>query len=605
MEKKFKRLFVGAALCSLLIAPLLLNAEETLTTEQSSKQQADFGVGQGIQWEDQVVAPFVDMTAYSSKEDLSSNGALDLAAVAKKTGQKFFNLGFMQAKGVKNDRIDWAWGGFNGLSESDNDQWQYEGIKKSIRELRGIGGDVAISFGGLNSGAFWETTQDISISANSYTEIIQGYGLTRVDFDVEAAAIGYQENLANAKAIRKVQEKTGVEVTLTLPVMDTGLISTGLSVLQAYLEAGVELTTVNLMTMCYGSVVPDYAQGSLDAVDNTMVQLKDYYKRFTNTMLTDEQAYARLGTTPSIGFESEAHPYFTTAMLNKVIQHAKEKKIGMVSYWSMNRDAMVDGGQGKVKNQYEFLTVAQQFGKDTPSPEDFEKPSTPTDLHGVASSDSISLSWTASTDNVQVSHYNIYEENRLVGTSKVPNFLHKGLKPATTYSYTVEAVDTEGNKSERSAILSLKTNDETEGQLPVPSVPLQLTAKNILQNKLTLTWVKNTPNEQVMHYAIYRDGIRIGVSETNEFEDNNLDADTTYIYQVKAINQSGSSDFSQAITVKTLDEDSQGNTWTTNQAYSIGSIVTYGGSSYRCLQAHISIAGWTPDIVPALWEKIS
>ena len=74
--------------------------------------------------------------------------------------------------------------------------------------------------------------------------------------------------------------------------------------------------------------------------------------------------------------------------------------------------------------------------------------------------------------------------------SKVPNFLHKGLKPATTYSYTVEAVDTAGNKSERSAILSLKTNDETEGQLPVPSVPLQLTAKNILQNKLTLTWVK-------------------------------------------------------------------------------------------------------------------
>ena len=78
--------------------------------------------------------------------------------------------------------------------------------------------------------------------------------------------------------------------------------------------------------MCYGSVVPDYAQGSLDAVDNTMVQLKDYYKRFTNTTLTDEQAYARLGTTPSIGFESEAHPYFTTAMLNKVIQHAKKKE---------------------------------------------------------------------------------------------------------------------------------------------------------------------------------------------------------------------------------------------------------------------------------------
>ena len=54
------------------------------------KQQADFGVGQGIQWGDQVVAPFVDMTAYSSKEDLSSNGALDLAAVAKEDRAKIF-----------------------------------------------------------------------------------------------------------------------------------------------------------------------------------------------------------------------------------------------------------------------------------------------------------------------------------------------------------------------------------------------------------------------------------------------------------------------------------------------------------------------------------
>ena len=41
--------------------------------------------------------------------------------------------------------------------------------------------------------------------------------------------MGYQENLANAKSDQASPRKTGVEVTLTLPVMDTGLISTGLS----------------------------------------------------------------------------------------------------------------------------------------------------------------------------------------------------------------------------------------------------------------------------------------------------------------------------------------------------------------------------------------
>ena len=72
-------------------------------------------------------------------------------------------------------------------------------------------------------------------------------------------------------------------------------------------------------------------QWLLDAVDNTMVQLKNHYKQYAGKTLTDEQAYAKLGTTPSVGFENEQHPYFTTDMFNLVVQHAKERKIGMVS----------------------------------------------------------------------------------------------------------------------------------------------------------------------------------------------------------------------------------------------------------------------------------
>nr|WP_019722754.1 hypothetical protein [Enterococcus mundtii] len=59
--------------------------------KQSIKTTPDFGVGQGIEWPEQVVAPFVDMTAYTSGTELSNNGALNLAAIAKETGQKFFN----------------------------------------------------------------------------------------------------------------------------------------------------------------------------------------------------------------------------------------------------------------------------------------------------------------------------------------------------------------------------------------------------------------------------------------------------------------------------------------------------------------------------------
>ena len=91
-NKKIKKMLAGATLCSLMIAPLLLNMEEAFTTKQITNKQAGFGVGQGIKWADQVVAPFVDMTAYVSGSNLSNNGELNLAAVAKSTGQKFFNF---------------------------------------------------------------------------------------------------------------------------------------------------------------------------------------------------------------------------------------------------------------------------------------------------------------------------------------------------------------------------------------------------------------------------------------------------------------------------------------------------------------------------------
>ncbi|WP_144123651.1 lytic polysaccharide monooxygenase [Catellatospora sichuanensis] len=47
-----------------------------------------------------------------------------------------------------------------------------------------------------------------------------------------------------------------------------------------------------------------------------------------------------------------------------------------------------------------------------------------------------------------------------------------------------------------------------------------------------------------------------------------------------------------------------GGTWAAGTAYGVGATVTYGGLSYRCLQAHTALAGWEPPNVPALWQRI-
>lgn len=44
--------------------------------------------------------------------------------------------------------------------------------------------------------------------------------------------------------------------------------------------------------------------------------------------------------------------------------------------------------------------------------------------------------------------------------------------------------------------------------------------------------------------------------------------------------------------------------WAAGTAYKVGDLVTYGGVTYRCLQAHTALVGWEPPNVPALWQAV-
>ncbi|MFF2774245.1 carbohydrate-binding protein [Streptomyces sp. NPDC058052] len=50
-------------------------------------------------------------------------------------------------------------------------------------------------------------------------------------------------------------------------------------------------------------------------------------------------------------------------------------------------------------------------------------------------------------------------------------------------------------------------------------------------------------------------------------------------------------------------EPEPGGTWKAGTVYAAGATVTYGGSTYRCLQGHQAQAGWEPPNVPALWQR--
>src|SRR3990167_5428984 len=79
---------------------------------------------------------------------------------------------------------------------------------------------------------------------------------------------------------------------------------------------------------------------------------------------------------------------------------------------------------------------------------DTTAPTTPTNLSATAvSSSQINLSWTASTDNVGVTGYDIYRNGTLLTSVTTPSYSNTGLTASTLYSYTVRAKDAAGKIS--------------------------------------------------------------------------------------------------------------------------------------------------------------
>lgn len=88
---------------------------------------------------------------------------------------------------------------------------------------------------------------------------------------------------------------------------------------------------------------------------------------------------------------------------------------------------------------------------------DTAAPTAPTNLQGTVAGTSAYLTWSAASDNIGVTAYDIYRNNVKVGSTGSLAFTDSGLAANTTYPYTLAARDAAGNTSARSLSLSLTT----------------------------------------------------------------------------------------------------------------------------------------------------
>src|SRR5205085_1989679 len=89
---------------------------------------------------------------------------------------------------------------------------------------------------------------------------------------------------------------------------------------------------------------------------------------------------------------------------------------------------------------------------------DTSPPSAPTGVHSTAvAQTSVTLGWTASTDNVGVTGYDVFKDGALATSVAGTSATISGLTAATAYSFTVTAKDAAGNVSAASTPVSVTT----------------------------------------------------------------------------------------------------------------------------------------------------
>ncbi len=169
---------------------------------------------------------------------------------------------------------------------------------------------------------------------------------------------------------------------------------------------------------------------------------------------------------------------------------------------------------------------------------DTTAPTSPTGLSlNIATSNSLTIGWAASTDAVGVTGYNIYKAGALVGTVTARSYTVTGLAASTSYALTVRAVDAAGNLSTPAALTASTT---AAADTTAPTKPAGLVVTNPTSSTLPLSWAASTDAVGVTGYKIFRGGSQVGSTTTaTNFTLTGLTASVTYALTVSAVDAAG------------------------------------------------------------------
>ena len=151
-------------------------------------------------------------------------------------------------------------------------------------------------------------------------------------------------------------------------------------------------------------------------------------------------------------FNGTSNQVFTTAFLNLLITWHNQDPVSSREIARNNAIYATQNNRNPFIDRPEYVQAIWNPTADS------QIPTTPTNLVATATtSNSVSLSWSSSTDNIGVTGYNVFMNGTLKTTVTGTTATITGLTASTNYSFYVVAKDAAGNSSASSNIINTTT----------------------------------------------------------------------------------------------------------------------------------------------------
>ncbi len=191
-------------------------------------------------------------------------------------------------------------------------------------------------------------------------------------------------------------------------------------------------------------------------------------------------------------------------------------------------------GHGRVD-----ATAALAKAVDADDTADITSPTTPLNLVATAGTKTVSLTWSAASDNVGVTGYKISRDNIQIATSSTTSYTDNSVITGGTYNYTVKATDAAGNTSGASNTVTVSITPDT-----APLTINDLSGTGNTSTTGTISWTTNLGSTGAVKYGTNQNALTTTVASSqagtaHTVNLTGLAKKTRYYYQVTATGPNG------------------------------------------------------------------